>query len=54
MAIKKDLTANIKKSNLHKSKIKKILKNLNFNDNSRRTSKKFKNDHKYNYKNPKN
>ena len=42
MAIKKDLTANIKKSNLNKSKIKKILKNLNFNDNSRRTSKKFK------------
>jgi mRNA-degrading endonuclease YafQ of YafQ-DinJ toxin-antitoxin module len=42
MAFKKDLTANIKKGNLHKSKIKKILKNLNFNDNSRRTSKKIK------------
>ena len=42
MAFKKDLITNIKKSNLHKRKIKKILKNLNFNNNSRRTSKKFK------------
>ena len=40
--LKKDLTENIKIDYLHESKVKKILKNLNFNDNSRRTNKKFK------------
>jgi len=38
--LKKDLTENIKTDHLYKSRIKKILKNLNFNNNSRRTNKK--------------
>ena len=38
--LKKDLTENIKIDHLFKRGVKKILKNLNFNYNSRRTNKK--------------